>query len=298
MSKLHPLASLFVVLAVGVMLVGFSNQQPAVGSDTGQEADEAERRQRETAKALDQREEITNSIGMALKLIPAGEFMMGSPEDEEDRNEDEGPQHRVRITQPFYLGETEVTQGQWEAVMESQPWDGERYAEEGSDYAASWISWEDAVAFCERLSEKEGRTYRLPTEAEWEYACRAGTDTAYSFGDDPSELGEYAWFVDNAMNVGEQYAHEVGRKRANYFGLYDMHGNVWEWCADWYDSDYYGDSPTEDPSGPTSGSDRVYRGGGWAFAAWRCRSSYRFGLFPASRSSLYLGFRVARGPVE
>ncbi|MFO7906361.1 MAG: formylglycine-generating enzyme family protein [Pirellulaceae bacterium] len=264
MSKLLPLASLSVVLAVGVMLVGCSNQQ----------------------------EEITNSIGMTLKLVPAGEFMMGSPEDELHRGEDEGPQHRVRITQPFYLGETEVTQGQWEAVMDTQPWQGELYAEEGSDYPANYISWEDAVAFCERLSEKEGRTYRLPTEAEWEYACRAGTDTAYTFGDDPSELGEYAWFKDNVDAVGEEYAHEVGRKRANDFGLYDMHGNVWEWCADWYDSDYYGGSPTEDPSGPTSGSGRVSRGGSWSTDAGHCRSARRSRYSPGYRF-ITRGFRVA-----
>ncbi|MFO7908222.1 MAG: formylglycine-generating enzyme family protein [Pirellulaceae bacterium] len=315
MSKLLPLASLSVVLAVGVMLVGCSNQEPAVGPDTGQEADEAKRRQRETAKALGQREEITNSIGMTLKLIPAGEFLMGSPEDEDDRSSpegpqtrvrltpgreldvdvdwtDEGPQHRVRITQPFYLAETEVTQGQWEAVMESQPWSDLRFAEEGTDYAANYISWKDAVAFCERLSEEEGRTYRLPTEAEWEYACRAGTSTAYCFGDDPSELDEYAWFHDNANDAGEEYAHEVAQKGANGFGLYDMHGNVWEWCADRYGSDYYGDSPTEDPSGPTSGSARVCRGGSWNSLARRCRSANRYSVSPGYHYN-YLGFRVA-----
>ena len=242
-------------------------------------------------------QEITNSIGMKLKLIPAGEFLMGSPESDEDAGDSEKPQHRVRITKPFYLGVTEVTQGQWESVMRTRPWSGEDYVKEGSDYAASYVSWDDAVEFCKKLSSREGVTYRLPTEAEWEYACRGGTTTVYHFGDDASRLGDYAWFEDNAYDVDEKYAHRVSQKKGNPYGLYDMHGNVYEWCADWYNSDYYEDSPTDDPVGPTLGSFRVFRGGGWRYFPRGCRSADRFYDSPGFRLS-YLGFRVASVPVD
>ena len=143
---------------------------------------------------------IENSIGMVLVPIPAGEFVMGSPETEPGRQDDE-VQHQVTLTKPFLLGVHEVTQGQWQAVMDTTPWKGENYAKEGDDYPATYVSWNDAVEFCRKLSEKEGLEYRLPTEAEWEYACRAGTTTAYSFGDDASELGEYAWYRENAYKA-------------------------------------------------------------------------------------------------
>ncbi|MEQ8791501.1 MAG: SUMF1/EgtB/PvdO family nonheme iron enzyme [Pirellulaceae bacterium] len=249
--------------------------------------------------------EITNSIGMKLKRIPAGEFLMGSGEsaeaiarafDSKPKNyEDEHPQHRVRITRPFHLATTEVTQGQWMAVMGTTPWKGEDYVKEGSDYPATYVSWDEAVEFCRKLSEKEGRTYRLPTEAEWEYACRGGSTTKYSFGASDTSLKDHAWFEVNAWDVDEKYAHSVGQKRANAFGLYDMHGNVWEWCQDWYGEDYYANSPGNDPRGPSEGSYRVYRGGGWSPAAWDCRSAFRSGYNPSLRISI-LGFRVALSP--
>ena len=189
---------------------------------------------------------IENSIGMVLVPIPAGEFLMGSPETEPGRRDNE-VQHQVTLTKPFLLGVHEVTQGQWQAVMGTTPWKGKEFVKEGDDYPATYVSWHDAVEFCRKLSEKEGLEYRLPTEAEWEYACRAGTTTAYSFGDDASELGEYAWYRENARNVGQKYAHTVGQKKPNPWGLYDMHGNVWEWCSDWY-GDYPSGSVT-DPQG-------------------------------------------------
>ena len=238
---------------------------------------------------------LTNSIGMKLKLIPAGEFLMGSPDTDKNGDDDEKAQHKVRITQPFCLGTTEVTQGQWESVMGTRPWEGKEYVEEGKDYAATYVTWDDAQEFCRTLSEKERSTYRLPTEAEWEYACRAGTTTVYHFGDDASRLGDYAWFGDNACDVDEKYAHRVGQKNPNPFGLYDMHGNLWEWCHDWYDKDYYAGSPLDDPTGPSGGSTRVIRGGNWWLGAGSCRSAYRYGYSPEFRSN-DLGFRVARSP--
>ena len=132
--------------------------------------------------------EVTNSIGMKFRLIPAGEFTMGSPESEPDRDDDE-KQHRVEISRPFYLGKYEVTQGEWKSVMGTEPWKGEDFVKEGADYAASYVSWEDAVSFCEKLSKRDGVEYRLPSEAEWEYACRGGSDSVYSFGDDSDDLG-------------------------------------------------------------------------------------------------------------
>lgn len=166
----------------------------------------AKKHQAAWAKHLDVPVEITNSIGMKLKLIPAGEFLMGSPEDDKYRSPNE-QEHCVRITKPYYQGTTEVTQGQWEKVMGNRPWSGELFVKEGSDNAATHVRWDDAVEFCKKLSAQEGRTYLLPTEAEWEYACRAGTTTVYSFGDDSSSLGSYAWFDGNADQVGEEYAH-------------------------------------------------------------------------------------------
>jgi formylglycine-generating enzyme len=220
--------------------------------------------------------EIENSIGMKLVLIPPGEFMMGAPETEATAREDEKPQHRVRITRPFYLGVTEVTQGQWQAVIDRQPWEGKKAFRVGSEYAVSWISWADTSEFCRSLNTIEADFYRLPTEAEWEFACRAGTETRYCFGDDSSRLTEYAWFKENAEHAGEGYPHQVGLKRANAWNLFDMHGNVWEWCQDYYGADYYQDSPLEDPTGPTSGRRRVCRGGCWcAPSNGSCTSAHR-----------------------
>lgn len=255
-------------------------------------------------------QEITNSIGMKLRLIPACEFVMGSGKSPQevvrllDLHEgdagyltDEHPRHRVRITRPFYLGVMEVTQGQWQAVMETHPWSGNSYVKEGADYAANYVSWEDAQVFCDRLSEREGATYRLPTEAEWECACRAGTTTMYHFGDDTSRLCEYAWFDETANDVYERYAHRVGLKKPNPFGLHDMHGNVLEWCHDRHDWHYYANSPTNDPPGPSEGSRRVYRGGGWTSGARSCRSAERNHHWPVLRDC-YAGFRVAHSPSD
>ena len=293
--------------------------------------------------------EITNSIGMKLKLIPAGEFMMGSAkssqelvrlfgldEDVAKYFTDEHPQHRVRITKPFYLGVHEVTLGQFlkfyhganyktEAERDGKGgwgWTGEGFEQRKSFVPWSWgfsgqtndhpvvnVSWNDALAFCKWLSEKEGVTYRLPTEAEWEYACRAGTTTMYYHGDDPEGLAEVENVADGTAKAkfsdwstissrdGHVFTAPVGSYRPNGFGLYDMHGNVSEWCQDWHDGDYYAGSPTDDPTGPAAGSSRVFRGGGWLSSAWSCRSAYRGSFSPGSRRG-YGGFRVASVPVD
>jgi len=232
---------------------------------------------------------ITNTIGMKLKEIPAGTFMMGSPVTEKDHTSDE-IQHTVTISKAFYMQTTEVTQEQWKAVMGTEPWKVKKYVKEGPNYAASCVSWDDAVEYCKKLSEKEGKTYRLPTEAEWEYACRAGTETAWSFGDDEKDHGDYAWYDKNARD--EKYAHQVGLKKPNAFGLYDMHGNVWAWCSDYYERDYE-HSPEKDPTGPTSGSERVYRGGSWIGPTRGTRSAAR-GIIDAGYRGAISGFRLVR----
>jgi formylglycine-generating enzyme len=233
-------------------------------------------------------ETITNAIAMKLTLIPAGEFLMGSPADDSDAQDDEKPQRRVQITTPFYLGVTEVTQGQWQAVMGTTPWEREGYVRQGADYPATNVTWDEAQEFCRKLGRREGKTYRLPTEAEWEYACRAGTTTKYHCGDDDARLGDYAWFDKNAYDVGEKYAHAVRRKRPNPWGLYDMHGNAFEWCADKYDEHY---QKTSGKSGLIDESLRMIRGGTWNGGASVCRSAYRAFQEPVTRQPHY-GFRV------
>ena len=237
---------------------------------------------------------ITNTLGMKLTLIPAGTIMMGSPESEEDRDDDEH-QHQVTISKAFYMQTTEVTQGQWKAVMGTEPWKGESFVKEGANYPVTYVSWDDAVAYCKKLSEKEGKTYRLPTEAQWEYACRAGTKTTWSFGNNENALGDYAWYEKNAWDIDEKYAHHVGLKKPNAFGLYDMHGNVYEWCHDYYGGDYYKQSPEQDPTGPASGASRVLRGGSWfSFYARLSRSASRYWLDADFRDDFGFGFRLVR----
>ncbi|GHT82690.1 hypothetical protein AGMMS49543_08050 [Betaproteobacteria bacterium] len=230
---------------------------------------------------------FTNSIGTEFILIPAGSFTMGTDENDEDAGEDETPQHRVSISQAFYLGKYEVTQGEWVAVMGSNP---SKF--KGRSNPVEQVSWNDVQTFIQRLNAKEGTNkYRLPTEAEWEYAARAGTKSTYSFGDDAGQLGAYAWYDGNS---GDQ-THPVGQKKPNPWGLYDMHGNVWEWVNDWYDKSYYSRSPSTDPAGSSSGRYRVLRGGSWSLSAGFLRSAGRGSISPDSRYDLD-GFRLARFP--
>jgi formylglycine-generating enzyme required for sulfatase activity len=235
------------------------------------------------ATALRQPGELVNSVGQRLRVIPPGTFQMGSPDGV--GHSDERPRHAVTLTRALWVCVHPVTQGQWQSVMKTTPWQGQRHVKFGSDVAATDVNWSDATEYCRVLSEREGRRYRLLTEAEWEYACRAGTSTKWSFGDDESQLKEYAWYS------GTPWAHaeSVGQKRANGFGLYDLHGNVWEWCSDWYGS--YGKSAVVDPAGPSSGSSRVVRGGGWCSVPDFVRAGCRRYYDPDDRYS-YIGFRV------
>ena len=223
-----------------------------------------------------------NGVTLDMVSIPGGTFMMGSPETEKDRFDHESPQHQVTIS-PFYMGKYQVTQAQWQAVMGNNP----SYFK-GDNRPVETVSWNEAVEFCKKVSKLTGENYRLPTEAEWEYACRAGTTTRYSFGDDESSLGDYAWYGED-WNSGS--THPVGEKKPNAFGLYDMHGNVWEWCCSEYHSEYQGDENKCNNNAILF----VLRGGSWNFNAWWTRSASRFRFMPSVRFR-YFGFRLIRTP--
>jgi formylglycine-generating enzyme required for sulfatase activity len=278
-----------------------------------------------------QPKEITNSVGLKLARIPAGRFLMGSPREEKDRDKDE-EQHDVEITKLFFLGVHEVTQKQFKTVMGYNPsffsTDGKGKAgvDYGSvkpaggkdkvkqlastdDFPVENVSWEEAMAFLTKLSDlpeekKNGRKYRLPTEAEWGYACRGATggDRPFHFGDSRSSTqanfdGNYpSGRADKGPSL--ERTNLVGSyKGPNKFGLMDMHGNVYEWCSDWFGSDYYGKSPKADPQGPSEGATRVIRGGSWSDSGRNCRAAFRCGKSPSFRH-WYLGFRVVAVPLK
>lgn len=184
------------------------------------------------------------------------------------------------------MGKCEVTQEQYERIMGTNP---SRF--KGSSNPVERVSWSDATEFCQKLSQRTGRKVRLPTEAEWEYACPAGSTTRFCFGDSDNGLGDYAWYRSNSG----MKTHPVGAKRANAWGLHDMHGNIWEWCADWFDKDYYAKSPTDDPTGPANGSYGVVRGGCWSTRGYYCRSANRYRFEPTGRLTA-IGFRVVASP--
>jgi formylglycine-generating enzyme required for sulfatase activity len=224
--------------------------------------------------------------GIEFVWIPAGTFTMGSPADEVGRNPDE-TQHQVRISQGSWLGKYEVTQAQWIAVMGSNP---SNFI--NAIHPVENVSWLDAQIFIATLNASKagfGGPYRLPTESEWERAYRAGTTTRFYWGDDPTEtdIDDYAWYTSNSG--GE--THDVGEKLPNGWGLYDMAGNVSEWCQDWFDT--YPAGPVTDPQGPSSGTRRVLRGGAWNFSPGDCRAALRFGFSPIG-GGVNIGFRLLR----
>ncbi len=223
--------------------------------------------------------DLGSSVSLEMVWIPGGTFQMGSPSSESGRGDDEGPVHTVDLD-GFWMGKTEVTQEQYQVIMGSNP-----SHFKGAKNPVEQVSWDDAMEFCGKLSQRTGQTFTLPTEAQWEYACRAGSQTRFHFGDSESQLEDYAWF---AGNSGRQ-TRPVGQKRPNAFGLYDMHGNVWEWCADWFGD--YTSVRKKNPTGPASGSRRVNRGGGWYGNSGYCPSAHRDRDEPEDRSS-FLGFRV------
>jgi formylglycine-generating enzyme len=302
--------------------------------------------------------DLGGGVKLKMVLIPAGEFMMGNGESAKATAafftgkphgeyltvrhfQDEQPQHRVRIAQPFHLGMYHVTRGQFRQFVNDTGYktDAEKgekpgamgwHIEKGIAFNEKWswrnaafeqtdehpvvnVSWNDAVAFCKWLSRKEGHTYRLPTEAEWEYACRAGTTTRYYSGDDPETLARVGnvadatlvanWQSDRSLHYytikasdGYAFTSPVGSFQPNAFGLYDMHGNAWQWCADWYGAEYYADCAAVlaySPTGPYSGQARVVRGGSWDTWPSRNRSAQRLPARPCYRTDR-LGFRVAR----
>jgi formylglycine-generating enzyme required for sulfatase activity len=234
---------------------------------------------------------FTNTIGMDFVLIPAGEFDMGSPPDEEGRYSDEGPVHHVTIENPFYIDKYEVTQEQWRAIMGDNP----SWFTGDDNLPVEQVSWDDVQDFISKLNDKEGTTkYRLPSEAEWEYACRAGTRTRYSFGDDESELGDYAWYFSNS----DWQTHPVGQKKPNPWGLYDMHGNVWEWVQDCVNVSYDG-APADGSAWVVActydGAYRVVRGGCCISSAGSCRSADRYHGDQGYRyTNLGFGFRLVK----
>jgi formylglycine-generating enzyme required for sulfatase activity len=289
-------------------------EQPGPAANTSQGAKEA---QEASAKELGVPVETANSIGMKLRFIPPGEFTMGSSKEEIDYwlkrggndwiNEklpSEGPQHEIEITRPFYMGQTAVTVGQFRQFVQAtgyqtaagawhfgkfdahKNWVNPGFAQT-DDHPVVCVNWNDAVEFCNWLSKKEEKTYRLPTEAEWEYSCRAGSKGRWSFGDNERELLNYARFTSNSQG----HTWPVGGLKQNAWGLQDMHGNVFQWCQDFYDANYYQTSPPQDPQGPADGGERVQRGGSWCMYAGLCRSAFRVRNTPGARCDDD-GFRV------
>ncbi|MEO8425861.1 MAG: formylglycine-generating enzyme family protein [Verrucomicrobiota bacterium] len=243
--------------------------------------------------------EVVTNDGIALVQIPAGTFAMGTTEAQRatlvglkswTRFEDcELPTHAITISKPFLIGKFEITQKQWEAVMGKNP---SAFKDENNPVES--VSWDEVQKFIEKLNEKNNAKYRLPTEAEWEYCCRAGSTNLFGLGTNDvtitaENLGDFAWFRKNSENR----THRVGEKQPNTWGLYDVHGNVWEWCQDWYASDYYAKAPEKNPLNTAPSTERAFRGGSWFLDGQNLRATFRSGNLPGFKSQ-YVGFRLAR----
>jgi len=230
-----------------------------------------------------------SSINSNMVPVSGNTFEMGCSPGDALCYSDESPRHSVTLS-PFEIGRYEVTQGQWKAVMGGNP---SSHDDCGDNCPVENVSWEDVQTFLDALNLRTGSSYRLCTEAEWEYAARAGTETRWYCGDNESCLDDIAWYFDNSFDAGDTSQHPVGQKAPNAWDLYDMIGNVWEWVNDWQ-GDYSASSVT-DPTGPESGSERVVRGGAWTFQTSHCRSSARYDYAPSYDGS-FLGFRLCRSP--
>jgi formylglycine-generating enzyme required for sulfatase activity len=232
-------------------------------------------------------EKLPKGVTLEMVGLPAGQFLMGSPDSDPDADKSEKPQHLVKVNS-FAIGKYPVTQAQYQAVMGTNP---SNYKNNPQN-PVEWVYWNDAQAFCKKLSQITGKTYRLPTEAEWEYACRAGTTTRFYFGDDANQLGDYAWYDGNSQYT----THPVGQKKPNAWGLYDMSGNVWEWCEDnWHYN--YENAPRDGSAWLTNDNDdRILRGGSWFNFPYDCRSAYRNPNYRRnSDDTINNGFRVVCG---
>ncbi len=248
-----------------------------------------------SSSALSRENKVTNKLGMEFVLIKPGSYMLGSPASEPMRDDDED-QHQVTLTTGFYLQATEVTQGQCLAIMENNP---SYFDDCGKDCPVEQVAWNDVQEFISKLNmQDKARTYRLPTEAEWEYACRAGSTTSYSFGQDMSIVGQFgnvcdinceAGWKESSLDDGYKNTAPVKSFKPNKWNLYDMHGNVWEWCQDWKDS--YPRISVSDPTGPETGKSKILRGGGCVFDAKFCRSANRYANLPTIKYR-NLGFRL------
>lgn len=282
------------IIAIGMILLAVGCWAAAKDKDVKAAAEpNASVLQKEAAdKAglpLEKLLELGNDVNIVVIFIPAGEFDMGSPMDEPERCSDEG-QHHVKLTKAFYIGKFEVTQLQYRTLMNDNP---SKFG--GDKLPVENVSWYEAQRFLKKLSDKTGMKFRLPSEAEWEYACRAGTKTAFNTGTTiDSDIANYDAtkpYANGIIGVYLKRTAEVGSYAPNAFGLYDMHGNVWEWCNDIYDEDYYKKSPLLDPKGPAEGKPKVIRGGAWDTYAYKCRSAYRNHRWPKADESI-VGFRV------
>jgi len=232
-------------------------------------------------------ETIRSPIGIEFVLIPGGSFMMGLSPNEllHPRYTNAMPKHLVRIRRPFYMSRHEITQKQWRMVMGKNP-----SFFKGKDKPVENVTWNSVQEFIRRLNLRDNtHSYRLPTEAEWEYASRAGSSAQYSFGDDPEQLDRYGWYCRNS----DFETHPVGKLRPNAWGLYDMHGNAAEWCQDWYGENSYSNGANDDPSGLPSGTEKVIRGGSWDHGASFCRSAARIHDIP-NDASTFVGFRLVK----
>jgi formylglycine-generating enzyme required for sulfatase activity len=299
MSVTKRFALIFLIFLAVTSAADSVGSQPTTQPTTPSWA-KVSREQLAEAKKLGVPVAFENAVGIKFVMVPAGAFMMGSADDEEGRYEVEGPQHKVEIKKPFYVAIHQVTQGQWKSLMGTTPWEGKHGMKSNPAHVVTWVNWDDATKFCARLAKKDGRSYRLLSEAEWEFSCRAGSTTRYCYGDDLKleKLSEYAWWGSEEYHKQpkeEKYVRAPGLKKPNAWGLYDVHGSVWEMCQDIMHKSYEG-APTDGSAWMTGATEdkeprHPLRGGGAHSTDRRVRAASRH-AYRQSASSHYVGFRV------